>query len=107
MHTLPIGRRAGNSTTHFVVTYAKIIEDKKEGVFMQGVYLGSLGDDRAEAEKIARECTNSGRGNTTIIPRLFPYIDGDSILPILDKAQVQFNHMENQMLAAEDIYERG
>ena len=99
--------RNGDATTHFVVAYAKIIEDKKDGVFMQGVYLGGLGDDRQSAEKIARECTNSGRGNTTIIPRLFPFTDGDSILPIMNKAETQFLGMESQMFIAEDIYSRG
>ena len=106
MRTIPISHN-GDVTTHFLVAYAKIIEDKKDGVFMQGVYLGGLGDDRDAAEKIARECTNSGRGNTTIIPRLFPFTDGDSILPIMNKAETQFLGMESRMWQAEQIYDRG
>lgn len=92
-------------TTKYVVAYAKVVDDKKEGIYVQGIYLGGVGDTKESAQAIARDCVNSGKGGT-IIPRLFPSLSGESILTALDKAMAQFNRMESQMLVAEEIYSR-
>ena len=91
--------------TRYVVAYAKVVDDKKEGVYVQGIYLGGIGETKESDQQIARECVNTCRGGT-IIPKLFPSLSGESIIAALDKARVQFTQMEMQMLQAEEIYTR-
>lgn len=89
----------------YVVSYAKVVDDKRDGIYLQGVYFGGVGSTLTEADAIARECVNSGKGGT-ILPKVIPSYKGGDILQALQVASKQFNQMEHQMLQAEEIYDR-
>jgi hypothetical protein len=88
----------------YVVAYAKITTDK-EGIHLQGVYFGGLGDSADEADEIARDCVNRIRGGV-ILPKVMP-IDGDhQVLEALYDACDKFEHTTVQMQEAERIINR-
>ena len=102
---LMAGTRQAAQATKYVVAYAKVVDDKREGIYIQGVYFGGVGNTPTEADSIARECVNSCRGGT-IIPKVIPSPSKDTILQALRTASQQFSMMEHQMLQAEEIYNR-
>jgi hypothetical protein len=89
----------------FLVAYAKIIDDKEDGIYMQDVYYGGVATNAKDAEQIARDCTSSGKGGI-IIPKIFKMLEGDSILGALQTASARFRTIESQMINAEEVYDR-
>ena len=88
-----------------VVTYAKVIEDKEDGIYIQGVFFGGIATTRDEAEKIARECVNGVKGGT-ILPKLIVTQGKADVLKAMETAGKRFDQLEVQMFEAEDIYQR-
>ena len=88
-----------------MVAYAKVVEDKDDGIYIQGVFFGGLANSRDEAEKIARDCVNGIKGGT-ILPRLIPIHGKTDVLEAMDIAGKRFNQLEVQMFQAEEIYQR-
>ncbi len=89
----------------YMVAYAKVIDDKDNGVYMQGIYFGGIAGTPAEAEAVARACVNSVKGGT-VIPRIIPMDNNNQILDAVDRAVKRFNTMEVQMVQAEEIIMR-
>jgi hypothetical protein len=88
-----------------VVAYAKVVEDKIDGICIQGVFFGGIASTREEADSIARDCVNNVKGGT-ILPRLFPTEGKADVLLAMDIAATRFGHLEVQMFQAEEIYQR-
>jgi hypothetical protein len=84
------------------VFYAKIVDDKQDGVYLADVYFGGIGKDNKEAEKIARECVNVVRGGT-IIPKIITLNGSFQLLSAMKEATEKFQAMEREMFLAEDI----
>jgi hypothetical protein len=86
----------------YIVVYAKIIDDKREGIRMQGVYFGGIGDTLEDAESIAKKCVNEIRGGT-IIPKVFPLNAKLCIVETLYDAERKFEQVAKNMSQAEEI----
>lgn len=102
------GRMAvkGNTVEQFMVAYAKIVVDKEDGITLQGVYFGGIGDTLTEAEQIARECVNSIRGGT-VLPRVVK-LDGEcQVIDALYEATERFERITENMVESEQILNRG
>tara|TARA_R110000868_G_scaffold20153_5_gene85602 strand:+ start:3901 stop:4254 length:354 start_codon:yes stop_codon:yes gene_type:complete len=88
----------------FVVAYAKIITDK-DGVNLEGVYFGGLGNTIEEANEIAHDCVNRIRGGSILSKVL--RIDGKhKVLDVLYEASDKFEFQTVQMQEAEKIINR-
>lgn len=88
-----------------VVTYAKVVEDKDDGIYMQGVFFGGIASTKDEAERIARECVNGVKGGT-ILPKLIVTQGKADVLQAMETAGKRFAQLEVQMFQAEEIYQR-
>jgi hypothetical protein len=88
----------------FVVAYAKI-STSKEGINLQGVFFGGLGETVQEADEIARECVNRIRGGT-ILPKVMPVQGDHRVLDALYDACDKFEQLAGQMQEADDINAR-
>ena len=88
----------------FVVAYAKITTDK-DGISLQGVYFGGMGDTVEEAEEIARECVNRVKGGT-ILPRVLKIGNDGKILDALYDANDRFEQTTVNMQEADKIINR-
>lgn len=88
----------------YVVAYAKIITDK-EGISLQGVYFGGIGETAEEADEMARECVNNIRGGT-ILPKVLKITDKGQILDILYDASDRFEQTTTNMQEADKIINR-
>lgn len=89
----------------FFVVYAKMVDDKYDGIKLAGVYLGGAGTTQEEAENIARECVNTIKGGT-IIPKIIYSKDQHKLIQSMLEIQKKFKKLEEQMLSAQDIIDR-
>ena len=80
--------RGDDKVEQFVVAYAKIITDK-DGIHLQGVYFGGLGDTLKEANAIAHDCINRIRGGT-IMPKVMRVNGEHQVLDALYNASDKF-----------------
>ena len=88
----------------FIVAYAKITTDK-DGISLQGVYFGGLGETLEEAEEIARDCVNRIRGGT-VLPRVLKIEDKGKVLDALYEATDRFEQTTVSMQEADKIISR-
>jgi hypothetical protein len=88
----------------FVVAYAKITTDK-DGIHLQGVYFGGLGENAEEADQIARDCVNRTRGGV-VLPKVLAITGCHQVLDTLYDACDRFEHITLQMQEAEKIINR-
>lgn len=86
----------------FVVMYGKFVEDKDEGIYLDGVYFGGIAEEKEKADRVARHCVDSVRGGM-IVPKVFILEDGKKILDIFPTILNKFNTLEKEMIEAEDI----
>ncbi len=86
----------------FLVAYAKIVVDRENGIVLQGVYFGGIGDDAAEAESIAKECVNTIRGGT-ILPKVMPLDSDHQVIDALYDATERFEKVTANMIEADQI----
>lgn len=93
------------SPQEIVVAYAKVIEDKDDGIYLQGVFFGGIATTKGEAEQIARECVNSVKGGT-ILPKLIMTQGKANVLQAMEVAGKRFAQLEVKMFQAEEIYQR-
>lgn len=90
----------------FMVAYAKISVDKDDGISLVGVFFGGIGNTHQEAEEIARECVNTIRGSTTILPKVFK-LDGDGkVIDALYDATEKFERVTQSMIETDQIVNR-
>lgn len=90
--------------TKFVVAYAKITMDK-DGIALQGVYFGGLGDSMSEAETLARDCVNNVRGGT-ILPKVVKIDGKEQVLEALYDASDKFEEVTANMQEADAVISR-
>lgn len=89
----------------YVVAYAKIADDPKQHVILQGVYFGGVGDSPDEAQSLARNCVNSVRGGT-ILPRVIELDGSGKLLDAMYEATEQFEKIVARMVEADEIITR-
>jgi hypothetical protein len=105
-HDGPGGVATAEPDQTIVIAYAKVVEDKEDGVYMTGVYFGGIANTKTEAEKIARDCVNTVKGGT-IFPRLIYTQHGNApVIQAMEAAAKRFHQLELQMFQAEEIMER-
>ena len=85
-----------------IVCYAKVVEDKEDGVYIDDVHFGGAGITKRDAERIAKNCVSTVRGGT-IIPMILETTGKNQLIDIIDKAKARFRRMEDEMAAAEEI----
>jgi hypothetical protein len=88
----------------YVVAYAKIVTDK-QGIHLNGVFFGGIGDTPEQAHDIARECVNTIRGGT-ILPRVIQIQEKYKVLDALYEAADKFESTTLQMQEANKIITR-
>jgi len=54
------------SSTNYLVAYAKIVMEKNKNVILDGVYFGGIAESAELAEKLAIDCVNNTKGGTII-----------------------------------------
>jgi len=85
-----------------VVLYAKAVDDKDDGIYIEGIYFGGVASDIDRANRIANDCTNSVRGGTAIV-RIIPVVAPNTMLDAFKEAKVRFDKLEKEMIETEDI----
>ena len=85
-----------------VVLYAKAVDDKELGVYVEGIYFGGVAHDKARAKEIADFCVNNVRGGTAIA-RVMHIGSRNTILEVFREARVRFEKIEREMIETEDI----
>jgi hypothetical protein len=88
----------------YLVAYAKITEDE-DGITLQGVYFGGIGDTLEDADNIARDCVNTIRGGT-IIPKVLRITRPQQVLDIFYDAIDAFEATTAQMVEADETIRR-
>lgn len=99
------GILATNPDVEYVVAYAKITESKEDGIVLEGVFFGGLGETLDEANKLARECVNNIRGGA-IIPKIIPLTGDCQVIDALYDATENFEKIRDQMIEASDTIQR-
>src|SRR4051812_40651763 len=89
----------------FAICYAKIINDKQDGMRLCGIYFGGLAETQGEAKIIACDCVNSAVG-CTIIPKIIQFSGRYRLPTAVDQAVKQLQTLEEQMLLSEHIMQR-
>ncbi len=89
---------------HFV-TYAKVTEDRKAGLDLDGVYLGGFTFDSAEADRVAVACVNTVRGGT-ILPKVYSVPYGTDSRSVLERAEDHFIGVVDTMRDTERVFSR-
>ena len=84
------------------VVYAKAIDDKELGIFIEGVYFGGMAQDHDQANRIATDCTNNVRGGTAIV-RIMPIPSKKALIGVFKDARTRFDKLEREMIETEDV----
>lgn len=87
------------------VIYARVMDDKDEGIKLVGVYFGGAADTKEAADRIARECINTIKGGT-VIPKTFRSDKQWSLRAVMDEATEKFHKIEEQMRTSSEIINR-
>lgn len=89
----------------FVIIYAKVTDDKKNGVQLTGPTVGPTRDTIKEAEDEARLIINANR-NCTVIPRIYEIGSIADIGHVLNDAKQYFGNTYANMLEAKEAMAR-
>lgn len=89
----------------FVIIYAKVTDDKKNGVQLTGPTVGPTRDTIKEAEEEARLIINANR-NCTVIPRIYEIGSIADIGHVLKDAKQYFGNTYANMLEAKEAMAR-
>ncbi len=95
----------GDLDAGYIVAYAKISIDKEDGINLQGVFFGGIGQSNEEAEQIARECVNTIKGKT-VLPKVIKLTPEYNVIDALYDAYDRFEEMTAKMREADDIINR-
>jgi hypothetical protein len=88
----------------YAVAYAKITTNK-DGINLQGVYFGGVGNTIEEANQVAKDCVNRIRGGT-ILSKVIELDGQNTLLDALMDASDKFEAITLQMQEAEAIINR-
>jgi hypothetical protein len=88
----------------YAVAYAKITTNK-DGINLQGVYFGGVGQSLQEANQVAKDCVNRIRGGT-ILSKVIELNGRNALLDALMDASDKFEAITLQMQEAEAIINR-
>lgn len=88
----------------YAVAYAKITTNK-DGINLQGVYFGGVGESLQEANQVAKDCVNRIRGGT-ILSKVIELDGRNTLLDALMDASDKFEAITLQMQEAEAIINR-
>lgn len=86
----------------FLTAYAKVIDDKEYGVYIQDVYFGGVSSTYDEAKLIANDCINNSKSGS-ILPKIIPMENVSCTLEVMAKVVEQFQKIENDMIESENI----
>ena len=86
---------------NFAVFYGKFVEDKEEGIYLDGIYFGGVGQSNNDAEVLAKQCVQSIRGGV-VIPKIFPIKSEMRLIDLTIDAQNKFYKLEKDMIDVED-----
>jgi len=89
----------------YLVAYAKVGIDKDDGVSLQGVFFGGVGDTIEEANNIARDCVNTIRGGT-IMPKVLKIEQEYQLIDLMLDAADKFERVVELMVETENIINR-
>jgi hypothetical protein len=87
---------------NYLVLYGRFVDDKQEGVYLDGVYFGGVADDVAGADMIASNCVNNAKRGTSF-PKIIPLDRPDDFPVVVRDTLDRFAKMEASMIEAEDI----
>ena len=87
----------------YVVVYGRFVDDKQDGVFLEGIYFGGVAERHDEADEIATNCVNNAKRGTSF-PKIMPIDEPGNFPRIMQEAADRFFKMEAAMIEAEDIH---
>ena len=83
------------------VVYGRFQDDKAEGVWLDGIFFGGIGENPEHADDIARSCVSGCRGGT-VFPKIIPIRDDSLLEGALKEAKSRILKMEQEMVENED-----
>lgn len=86
----------------FLIVYAKAVDDKEDGIYIEGVYFAGVALTQDEADCIARDCTNSIRGGTAMI-KIITITGPHRVLAAFEEIKARFRRIEQEMVETEAI----
>jgi len=88
----------------YVVLYAKITDDKKNGPILSGIYVGGTRCTEEAADNLATRCVSETQGGM-IIPKVME-VKNDDFMRTIDFIQEQFRKMAVRIKENFDIMNR-
>lgn len=85
-----------------VVLYAKAVDDKDMGIYLEDIYFGGVAYSQDCANQIATNCANNVRGGTAIV-RIIQVNTRNTMLKVFNEARTRFDKLEREMIETEDI----
>jgi hypothetical protein len=85
----------------YIIVYVKVIDDKKDGLRLDGPLASEINDSLQEAEDEARKLINGSR-NCTLIPRIYEIGTIFEIEAAMNEAKEYFNNMWRSMAEAKE-----
>ncbi len=97
--------RADRHTMQWIVTYAKVTDDKQKGIVLSGIYFVAVCESERDASEIARECSHVIK-NGMIIPKTAPMKSKEDFKDTLYDLYEQYHLMCESMTRANNIYNK-
>lgn len=91
--------------TGYVVVYGRFVDDKQDGVFLEGTYFGGVAKDKEGADEIAKQCANNAKRGASF-PRIIPLERPEEFQAVIVEAVSKFDKQEAQMWEAEAVHQR-
>jgi hypothetical protein len=88
----------------FIILYAKVVDDKKNGPVLSGIYVGGARYTEEDADKLATRCVSETQGGM-IIPKVME-LRNDDFMYTIGLIQKQFYKMVVRMKENFDIMNR-
>lgn len=89
---------------NYIVSYAKIQDDKEMGMLMTGIYFGGLCADEVQADKLAKKCVSETQGGI-VIPKVMK-LKHRNLLEAVRNMEAMFDEMADTMYDNEEAYNR-
>ncbi len=84
------------------VVYGRFQDDKADGVWLDGIFFGGVGETPDDADEIAKSCVSGCRGGT-VFPKIIPIRDDTLLDGAIAEAKTRIWKMEKEMIENEDI----
>lgn len=89
----------------FAIIFVKIVDNKKDGISVQGPTVSDIKETQEEAAEEAKRLINEAR-NSTVIPRIYPLNSIMELETVMAEARAFFKAMHDNMSEAKAALSR-